>query len=154
MPYWILFIWKVRTAEGSLLKRNVLYTKKLIFCTFLPYLCQFGCTDSGGWLIWTGSSCFNTPLKICMRLACLKPFHRRAWNKKTRHEAAVSKTVQSAPVNSTNLLRPFPLDILHWIPVLKATLNSTLPWIWPIIFAYILVELSSANCTVVVKDQH
>ena len=56
--------------------------------------------------------------------------------------------VKTEPVNSTTgqpicLIPPFQLDTFHWLPVLKATLNSTPHRIRPKVFRYILVELTN-----------
>ena len=35
------------------------------------------------------------------------------------------RLIEPLVIQPTHLIRPFPLDTLHWLSILKATLNST-----------------------------
>ena len=49
--YWILLKCKIYIAVEFLLKKGVKCTPKAAILIILPYFCQFGCTDSGGYYL-------------------------------------------------------------------------------------------------------
>ena len=57
------------------------------------------------------------------------------------------RLIRPLVIQPISLIQPFSLDTLHWLCMLKATLNSTPHLIWLKIFAYFLVKWSGADCT-------